>query len=105
MTSSQVFYRKWRPTRFDEVVGQQHVTQTLKRAIATERVSHAYLFTGPRGVGKTSTARILAKALNSPLTEDGEPIADSEESIAIDEGRYMDLIEIDAASNNVANIK
>ena len=99
MTSSQVFYRKWRPTRFDEVVGQQHVTQTIKRAIATERVSHAYLFTGPRGVGKTSTARILAKALNSPLTEDGEPIADSEESIAIDEGRYMDLIEIDAASN------
>jgi DNA polymerase-3 subunit gamma/tau len=81
------------------VVGQQHVTQTLKRAIATNRVSHAYLFTGPRGVGKTSTARILAKALNSPLTEDGEPIADSEESVAIDEGRYMDLIEIDAASN------
>ena len=99
MTNNQVFYRKWRPTRFDQVVGQQHVTQTLKRAIASDRVSHAYLFTGPRGVGKTSTARILAKALNSELTEDGEPIADSETSIAIDEGRYMDLIEIDAASN------
>ena len=81
------------------MAGQQHVTQTLKRAITTGRISHAYLFTGPRGVGKTSTARILAKALNSEVTEDGEPIADSEVSIAIDEGRYMDLIEIDAASN------
>ncbi|MCH7969838.1 MAG: DNA polymerase III subunit gamma/tau [Chloroflexi bacterium] len=99
MTTNQVFYRKWRPTRFDEVAGQQHVTQTLKRAITSGRVAHAYLFTGPRGVGKTSTARILAKALNSEVTEDGEPIADSEVSIAIDEGRYMDLIEIDAASN------
>jgi len=99
VTTNQVFYRKWRPTRFDEVVGQQHVTQTLKRAITSDRVSHAYLFTGPRGVGKTSTARILAKALNSEITEDGEPVADSEVSKAIDEGRYLDLIEIDAASN------
>ncbi len=99
MTTNQVFYRKWRPTRFDEVVGQRHITNTLKRAITSDRVSHAYLFTGPRGVGKTSTARILAKALNAEVTADGEPIADSEVSIAIDEGRYMDLIEIDAASN------
>ena len=75
MTNSQVFYRKWRPTRFDEVAGQQHVTQTLKRAITTGRISHAYLFTGPRGVGKTSTARILAKALNSEVSPDGEPVA------------------------------
>jgi len=103
VTNSQVFYRKWRPTRFDEVAGQQHVTKTLKRAITTNHVSHAYLFTGPRGVGKTSTARILAKALNSELTPDGEPVADSEVSIAIDEGRYMDLIEIDGASNRGIN--
>ncbi|MDA1278889.1 MAG: DNA polymerase III subunit gamma/tau [Chloroflexi bacterium] len=99
MTNSQVFYRKWRPTRFDEVAGQEHVTKTLKRAITTGRISHAYLFTGPRGVGKTSTARILAKALNSEVSDDGEPVADSEVSVAIDQGRYLDLIEIDAASN------
>ena len=99
MTNNQVFYRKWRPTRFDEVAGQEHITKTLKRAVISDRVAHAYLFNGPRGVGKTSTARILAKALNSEITKEGEPVADSDVSIAIDEGRYMDLIEIDAASN------
>ena len=96
---STVFYRKWRPIRFSDVVGQEHITDTLRRAVLSDRVAHAYLFTGPRGVGKTSTARILAKAVNTQLDENGDPIPDTEAAIAIDEGRYMDLIEIDAASN------
>ena len=94
MTDNQVFYRKWRPTRFEEVAGQDHITKTLKRAVVSDRVAHAYLFNGPRGVGKTSTARILAKALNSEITEEGEPVVDSDVSIAIDEGRYLSLIHI-----------
>ena len=96
---NQVFYRKWRPFDFDNVVGQNHITSTLKKAILSKRIAHAYLFTGPRGVGKTSTARILAKALNSQINDDGNPIIESEISQAIDEGRYLDLVEIDAASN------
>ncbi len=96
---STVFYRKWRPTSFSDVVGQEHITDTLRRAVQSDRVAHAYLFTGPRGVGKTSTARILAKAINTELDENGDPMPDTEAAIAIDEGRYMDLIEIDAASN------
>lgn len=96
---STVFYRKWRPVKFSDVVGQQHITDTLRRAVMTDRVAHAYLFTGPRGVGKTSTARILAKAINSETDDTGDPIPDAPASIAIDEGSYVDLIEIDAASN------
>ena len=96
---STVFYRKWRPAKFRDVVGQQHITDTLRRAVMTDRVAHAYMFTGPRGVGKTSTARILAKALNSEVDDTGDPIPEAPASIAIDEGSYIDLVEIDAASN------
>jgi DNA polymerase-3 subunit gamma/tau len=85
------------------VAGQEHVTQTLRRAVASGRVAHAYLFTGPRGVGKTSTARILAKALNAGLGPDGEPVSNSDAARSIDSGSYLDLIEIDAASNRGIN--
>lgn len=99
MNNSQVFYRKWRPTIFKEIVGQGHITKTLQKAIVSERIAHAYLLTGPRGVGKTSTARILAKALNSEISSSGEPLNNSDISQAIDTGSFLDLIEIDGASN------
>ena len=96
---AHAFYRKWRPQTFQEVVGQEHVTQTLSNAVRSSRIVHAYLFSGPRGTGKTSTARILAKAVNC-LAEGGDkPCAKCAMCQAIDEGRSMDLIEIDAASH------
>ncbi len=97
---AHALYRKWRPQRWDEVAGQEHVIQTLRNAIKSERVAHAYLFAGPRGTGKTSTARLLAKAVNC-LAESLEerPCGTCENCLAIAEGTFLDLIEIDAASN------
>jgi DNA polymerase-3 subunit gamma/tau len=98
--SYQALYRVWRPQRFDELVGQQIATQTLKNAIITNQISHAYLFAGPRGTGKTSAAKIFAKAVNCHHSKDGEPCNQCEICQAITKGQLNDVIEIDAASNN-----
>ena len=102
----QALYRKYRPRTFDEVVGQSGVTQTLKAQLAAGRLSHAYLFTGSRGTGKTSCAKILAKAVNCEHPEGGNPCNRCAACRSIDEGRCMDVLEIDAASNNgVDNVR
>src|ERR1700693_609428 len=95
----QVLARKWRPQQFDEIVGQEHVTTTLKNAIEQERLAHAYLFVGPRGIGKTSTARIFAKALNCVKGPTVTPCDKCDNCKEIAEGRSLDVLEIDGASN------
>lgn len=96
---AEVFYRKWRPKSLSEVVGQSAITKTLRQAVAQGRIAHAYLFCGTRGTGKTSTARILAKAINCLSPQDGEPDNECHICVGINEARSLDLIEIDAASN------
>jgi DNA polymerase-3 subunit gamma/tau len=100
----QSLYRKYRPQRFGELVGQEHVTTALRNAVRDDRVGHAYLFSGPRGTGKTTTARILAKALNClNRGDDGDPCGVCENCVAIAGGTFLDLFELDAASNRGVN--
>lgn len=105
--AAQALYRKWRPQLWEEVVGQDHVVQTLRNALRTNHVAHAYLFSGPRGCGKTTSARLVAKAVNCLHPDLAQrPDNTCEHCVAVTEGRFLDLIEIDGASNNsVDNIR
>lgn len=96
----QALYRKWRPRTFDDVVGQEHITETLKRQVATDRLSHAYLFTGTRGTGKTTCAKILSRAVNCEHPVNGSPCNQCPACLGIENGSILDVLELDAASNN-----
>lgn len=95
----QVLYRKWRPKTFDDVAGQEHITTTLVNELKSGRINHAYLFTGSRGTGKTTCAKILAKAVNCLSPENGNPCGKCENCLAADDGSFQDIVEMDAASN------
>ena len=96
----QALYRKWRPRTFDDVVGQSHITDTLKQQVAGDRLSHAYLFTGTRGTGKTTCAKILSRAVNCQAPVDGNPCNQCPACLGIENGSILDVLELDAASNN-----
>lgn len=104
---AQALYRKWRPQLWDEVVGQEHIVQTLRHALQLDRIAHAYLFSGPRGCGKTTSARLVAKAVNCLAPDPAQrPCNTCAHCLAVNEGRFLDLIEIDGASNNsVENVR
>ena len=95
----QALYRRFRPQRFADVLGQEHVTRALRAAVRDGKVAHAYLFSGPRGTGKTSTARILAMGLNCENPQDGEPDGTCSSCVAIRQGSSMDVQELDSATN------
>ena len=96
----QALYRKWRPKVFSDVIGQEHITETLKRQVAEGRTSHAYLFTGTRGTGKTTCAKILAKAVNCEHPVNGDPCCQCPSCVGLENGSFLDVLELDAASNN-----